>query len=120
MQENREERELELFSEAVKVMMETPAPIKMKHSGVAENAHAVAFGTYLGITLSKLSTRKFCKATKCIGDILYNTEEGEDESSTGTPTTFNSFGRYSPAQSQCSLESLNSGYPMQSYTQSFY
>jgi len=57
MQEEREERKLELMSEAIQAMKETPAPTRMQNQGgLVENTEAVAFGTYVGITLSKLKS----------------------------------------------------------------
>lgn len=86
MQEEREEQKLELMSEAIQAMKETPAPTRMQdQGGLVENTEVVAFGTYVGITLSKLSRQKFRLAKKCIGDILYNIEESEDASSCNTP-----------------------------------
>ena len=91
MQEEREERKLELMSEAIQAMKETPASTRMQDQGGLVETEAVAFGTYVGITLSKLSRRKFRQAKKCIGDILYNIEESEDASSCNTPVCDHQF-----------------------------
>lgn len=65
---------MELISEAIQTMKEIPLTRMQDQGGVVENTEAVAFGTYVGITLSKLSNRKFCQGKKCISDILYNEE----------------------------------------------
>ena len=70
-----------------------------------EKIEAVGFGAYVGITLSKLSTRKFCRAKKCIGDILYNIEESKDHAlSSNTSMLDNQFDRYSRASTPSSFE----------------
>ena len=74
-----------------------------------EKIEAVAFGAYVGITLSKLSTRKFRRAKKCIGDILYNIEGSEDHAlSSNTSMLDNQFDRYSRASTPSSFETLTS------------
>lgn len=84
MQEEREDPKLE--SDAIRVMKETPASTRIHdQGGLVENTEAVAFETYVGITLSKPNWRKFCQAKKGIGNILYNIEESDDASSSNTP-----------------------------------
>ena len=68
----REDRKLELMSEAIQTMKETPSTRMQDQGSMVENTEAVAFGTYVGLTLSKLSNKKFRQAKKCISDILYN------------------------------------------------
>lgn len=122
MQEEREERKLELMSEAIQAMKETPAPTRMQdQGGLVENTEAVAFGTYVGITLSKLSRQKFRRAKKCIGDILYNIEESEDASSCNTPVYDHQFDRQSRASTPSSFETFhsNSYHPAMQYTSSY-
>ena len=59
MHEEQENRKLELFSQAVQAMKEVPESTRIEDKKInGENREAVAFGTYVGITLSKLSTRK--------------------------------------------------------------
>lgn len=113
MHEERENRKLELFSQAVQAMKEVPESTKIEDKKInGENREAVAFGTYVGITLSKLSTRKFRRAKKCIGDILYNIEESEDHAlSSNTSMLDNQFDRYSCASTPSSFETLTSSTP---------
>lgn len=61
---------MELILEAIQAMKETPSIGIQDQGGMVENTEAVAFGTYVGITLSKLSNRKFRPAKKCICVIL--------------------------------------------------
>ena len=49
MQEDRENRKLELFSQAVDAIKEVPT--KQSNKNMDENTEAAAFGTYVGITL---------------------------------------------------------------------
>ena len=68
-QEEREDRnsKLELMSDAIQAMKETPASTRMHdQGGMVENAEAVAFGTYVGITLSKLSRQKVRQAKNAL------------------------------------------------------
>jgi len=70
-----------------------------------------AFANYMRLTLSKFNPRKFRRAKKCIGDILFQLEESDElEATNATPSRFNPYGRYSPAPSMPS--SLNEGMPM--------
>jgi len=61
---------MELMSEAIQAMKETPSTRMQDQGSMVGNIEAVAIGTYVGLTLSKLSNRKFRQAKKCIGDIL--------------------------------------------------
>ena len=122
MQEEREDRKLELMSDAIQAMKETPASTTMHNQGgMVGNAEAVAFGTYVGITLSKLSRQKFRQAKKCIGDILYNIEESEDASSRNIPVSDYQFDRQSRASTPSSYETYhNTNYhPAMQYTSSY-
>lgn len=71
----------------------------------------MAFGTYVGIILSKLNKRKFCQAKKCISDILYNIEESEDASSSYTPVYDHQFDRQSLVSTPSSFETFNNFTP---------
>lgn len=118
MQEERENRKLELFSQSVAAIREVP-DLKKKagNRSMEEDTEAVAFGTYVGITLSKLPRRKFRQAKKCIGDILYNIEESEDyTSSSNTSVHDNQFDRHSFVSTPNSFESSNSFTPLQNLT----
>lgn len=58
MNKDREDRKLELFSEAIQAMKETPDSTRRQDKrNLEENSEAVAFGTYVGIILSKLNKR---------------------------------------------------------------
>ena len=112
MHEDREDRKLELFSEAIQAMKETPNSTRRQDKrNLEENSEAVAFGTYVGITLSKLSKRKFRQAKKCIGDILYNIEESEEASSSYTPVYDHQFDRQSVVSTPSSFETFNNFTP---------
>ena len=66
-----------------------------------ENSEVAAFANYVRLTLSKLNPRKFRRAKKCIGDILFQIEESDEmEVAIGAATRFSTHGRHSPAQSQ--------------------
>lgn len=122
MQEDREERKLELMSEAIQAMKETPASTRMQdQGGLVENTEAVAFGSYVGITLSKLSRRKFHQAKKCISDILYNIEESEDALSSNIPVYDHQFDRQSRSSTPSSFETFhNNNYnPALQYTSGY-
>ena len=55
---------------------------------------------YVRLTLSKLNPKKFRRAKKCIGDILFQIEESDEmEVASGAATRFSTHGRYSPAPS---------------------
>ena len=118
MHEDRENKKLELFSQAVQAIKEVPDSTRIQDStSYGENTEAVAFGTYVGITLSKLSTRKFRRAKKCIGDILYNIEESEDHASSSNTSLYdNQFDRYSRVSTPSSFETFNSSTPSEIVT----
>lgn len=75
-QNSREERKLELFSEAFRARKE-PALLPPPKENLVANEVA-AYANYIRLTMSKFSVRNFWKAKKCIGDILYQTEKSED------------------------------------------
>lgn len=119
LRDDRENKKLELFSEAVKALKETAdSPKRKANVGADENPEAVAFGTYVGITLSKLNRQRFRQAKKCISDILYSIEEGEDLSFSSVPNNVTSFDGLSRS-SASSYDTFNSArysqYP-QNYT----
>ena len=82
---------------------------------------AAAFGTYVGITLSKLSRRKFRQVKKCIGDILFYIEESEDASSCNIPVNDRQFDQQTWASTPSSYEPYhNTNYhPAMQYTSSY-
>ena len=43
-----------------------------------KNSEVATFANYVLLTLSKLNTRKYCRAKKCIGDIVFQKEEGDE------------------------------------------
>lgn len=109
--DNREDRKLELFSEAVLAMKE-PETSKGQNTLVEDNEVA-AFANYVRLTLSKLNARKFRRAKKCIGDILFQIEESDEwEAASATPSRYHAHGRSSPAPSFSSYSSneTNHGY----------
>ena len=67
--DDREDKKIELFSEAVLAMKEPEASTKKDTS--VENSEVAAFANYVRLTMSKLNPRKFRRAKKCIGDILF-------------------------------------------------
>ena len=86
-----------------------------KHEGQTssiENSEVAAFANYVRLTMSKLNPRKFRRAKKCIGDILFQIEESDEmEVGSGAATRFSTHGRYSPAgtiSSYSSSEASNS------------
>ena len=110
------------MSDAIQAMKETPASARMHNQGgMVGNVEAVSFGTYVGITLSKLSRQKVRQAKKCIGDILYNIEESEDASSRNIPVSDYQFDRQSRASTPGSYEKYHSTnyYPAMQYTSSY-
>lgn len=104
--ENREDRKLELFSEAVAAMKQ-PETSKGQHTSV-ENSEVAAFANYVRLTLSKLNPRKFRKAKKCIGDILFQIEENDELEAASATSRINTLGRYSPALTSGSYTSNES------------
>jgi len=58
------------MSEAIQAMKETLSTRMQDQGCMVGNAEAVAFGTYVGLTLSKLTNRNFHQAKKCISDTL--------------------------------------------------
>lgn len=86
-----------------------------------ENTEAVAFATYAGVTLSKLSRRKFCQAKKCISDILYDIEESEDALSSKIPVCDHQFDPQSRTSTPSSFERFqDTNYnPAMQYTSSY-
>ena len=71
-----------------------------------ENSEVAAFANYVRLTLSKLNPRKFRRAKKCIGDILFQIEESDEiEVAIGAATRFSPHGRHSPAPSISSYSS---------------
>lgn len=86
-----------------------------------ENAEAVAFGNYVGLTLPKLSNRKFRQAKKCISDILYNIEGGEEASALNVPYHDHQFEIQSRSSTPSSFETFHGhGYnPAVQYTSSY-
>lgn len=73
--DSREDRKLELFSEAV-VAMRQPEKQQGQNSSI-ENSEVAGFANYVRVTLLKLNPRKFRRAKRCIGDILFDIEESE-------------------------------------------
>ena len=63
--DSREDRKLELFSEAVVAMRQPEMPQGQTNS--VENSEVAAFANYVLLTLSKLNPSKFRRAKKCIG-----------------------------------------------------
>ena len=102
--DSREDRKLELFSDAVVAMRQPEMPQGQTNS--VENSEVAAFANYVRLTLSKLNPRKFRRAKKCIGDILFQIEESDEmEVAIGAATRFSTHGRYSPAPSISSYSS---------------
>lgn len=120
-QEDREDRKLELMSEAIQAMKETPSTRMQDQGRMMENTEAAAFGTYVGITLSKLTNRKFRQAKKCISDILYNIEESEEASASNVPCHDHQFQTQSRSSTASSFETFHGhGYnPVVQYTSSY-
>lgn len=120
-QEDREDRKLELMSEAIQAMKETPSTRMQDQGRMMENTEAAAFGTYVGITLSKLTNRKFRQAKKCISDILYNIEESEEASASNVPCHDHQFQTQSRSSTPRSFETFHGhGYnPVVQYTSSY-
>ena len=114
LQNLREDRKLELFSEAVRAIQE-PAQKSAPHDDLETNDEVVAYTNYIRLTLSKFSARRFRKAKKCIGDILYQIEEGEDFEN-GVAPTHNPLERYSPSLSS----NFGSAYQASQYSQGNY
>ena len=111
--EAREERKLELFSEAVSAMREPETTTCKGQNTLLENSEVAAFANYMHLTLSKFNPRKFRRAKRCIGDILFQLEESDElEATNATPSRFNTYGRYSPAPSMPSSYGSNKGMPM--------
>ena len=99
LRDEREEKKLQLFSEAVLAIKENPAPKKEESSSEAE-----AFCRYVALSLSKMSSQRFRKAKKCISDILYSIEEDN------VPPRYQGFQMpYNPAQVTAS-STINSDY----------
>ena len=102
--DSHEDRKLHLFSEAV-VAMRQPEKHQGQNSSL-ENSEVAAFANYVRLTLSKLNPKKFRRAKKCIGDILFQIEESDEmEVASGAATRFSTHGRYSPAPSISSYSS---------------
>lgn len=100
LRDEREEKKLQLFSEAVLALKEDPSPKKEESSSEAE-----VFCTYVAMSLSKLSSQKFSKAKKCINDILYSIENEEN-----APPRYQGFQMsYNPAQATAS-STVNTDY----------
>lgn len=111
--DSREDRKLELFSEAVVAMRQPEMPQGQTNS--VQNSEVAAFANYVRLTLSKLNPRKFRRAKKCIGDILFQIEESDEmEVAIGAATRLSTHGRYSPAPS---ITSYSSSEANQSYQQ---
>ena len=114
--DSREDRKLQLFSEAV-VAMRQPEKHQGQNSAI-ENSEVAAFANYVRLTLSKLNPKKFHRAKKCIGDILFQIEESDEmEVASGAGTRFSTHGRYSPAPS---IPSYSSSEANNSYQQNIH
>lgn len=111
-QNSREERKLELFSEAVRAIKE-PAQLPPPKENLVANDEVAAYANYIRLTMSKFSVRNFRKAKKCIGDILYQIEESEDYDNSIAPARGPVERGYSPTLS--SNYSSASGYQASQY-----
>ena len=111
-QYSREERKLELFSEAVRAIKE-PAQLPPPKENLVANDEVAAYANYIRLTMSKFSVRNFRKAKKCIGDILYQIEESEDYDNSIAPACGPVERGYSPTLS--SNYSSASGYQASQY-----
>lgn len=101
LRDEREDKKLQLFSEAVLALKEDPSPKNEESLSEAE-----AFGRYVALSLSKMSSRRFRKAKKCISDLLYSIEEEEEN----VPPRYQGFQMsYNPAQFTAS-STINSDY----------
>ena len=109
--DNREDRKLELFSEAVLALKEPET--SNGQNTLVENNEVAAFANYVHLTLSKLNALKFPRA-KCIGDILFQIEESDKlEAASATPSQYHAHGRYSPAPSLSSYSSNETNHSYQ-------
>ncbi|CAH3139762.1 unnamed protein product, partial [Porites lobata] len=90
LQKAREEKKLELFSEAVRAINEPNSVLKDE---VAADCN------YIRLTLSKFSASNFRRAKKCIGDILFQIEDNGEVDTRITPHIAYSRDRYSPTPS---------------------
>ena len=73
--DEREEKKLELFQQAVHAMREIPSS---KEESYTDKNEAQTFGRYVGLTLSRFTSKQFRRAKKCIGDILFQIEESDE------------------------------------------
>lgn len=103
----REDKKLQLFSDAVEAIRHPPT--QNEKSSSIEQSEVAAFANYVRLSLSKLNSQKFRRAKKCIGDILFQLEENNElESASVPPARLNPSGRYSPSPSMTSYKSNES------------
>ena len=98
LQTAREEKKLELFSEAVRAIKE-PVPQVIPSENSVLKDEVAAYCNYIRLTLSKFSASNFRRAKKCIGDILFQIEDNREVDTSITPHIAYSRDRYSPTPS---------------------